>query len=491
MIVSIVVLFFGLFMGDGAGKLFRDSDTGWHIRNGESILAGNPLPRTDPYSFTKAGERWFAWEWGADVIMGAAHQWDGLRGVAVLFSVTVALCVWTWFQLHWAVDGNFFIACLMSAPALTALNLHWLARPHVFSWMLCLAALLILERGGGRFTWRQGAGLVALGAVWANVHASFLFLPGAAIVYAAGHWLRRALWDEPGSPAWFLAAAGCGAAGTLFNPYGTGLHSHVFSYLANTELLSRVAEFQSFNFHAEGAGQITAAIVLVMGGGILAIVNRRPEHALLCLGLAALSLRSARAIPIAALCGLPLANAALTSALSQWRVRKEVREALDGFLAYSSRLRVLESRAGGYVIGAFAVMAAIALMRTPVMAERAGFPPDQFPVAAAEAVAALPAGARLLAPDKFGGYLIYRFNGERKVFFDGRSDFYGVGMMKRYIDLIEARPGWRNQVEQYGFTHALLPNRYSLVDGLEAWGWKRVYRDETATLLARDSRVRN
>ena len=26
--------------------------------------------------------------------------------------------------------------------------------------------------------------------------------------------------------------------------------------------------------------------------------------------------------------------------------------------------------------------------------------------------------------DKFGGYLIYRFEGRRKVFFDGRSDFY-------------------------------------------------------------------
>jgi hypothetical protein len=124
-------------------------------------------------------------------------------------------------------------------------------------------------------------------------------------------------------------------------------------------------------------------------------------------------------------------------------------------------------------------------MRTPAIAARAGFPDDQFPVAAAEAVAALPESARLLAPDKFGGYLIYRFNGARKVFFDGRSDFYGAAFMKTYIDLIEARPGWRNQVDKFGFTHALLPNRYSLVDALEAAGWKRIYRDGTATLLAR------
>lgn len=418
-------------------------------------------------------------------MMGAAHRWEGLGGVAVLFSVMVACCVWLWFRLHWTVDGNFFLAALMSLPLLTALNLHWLARPHVFSWLLCLLALWIMERGGGRFRWGHGAAIALLGAGWANVHASFLFLPGVALVYAAGMVLRRWLWEEDGSPDWFLAAAGCGLAGTLANPYGIGLHTHVAAYLTDRELLSRIAEFQSFNFHVEGAGQITLVMLLVMAGGVLALANRRPEHALLCLGLSVLALRSARAIPVAALCGLPLANAAITAALSRWPLRARLRESVDGFLTYSLRLRAMESQAGGYAVAALALFAAVSLMRTPAIAAQAGFPADQFPVAAAEAVAALPESARLLAPDKFGGYLIYRFNGERKVFFDGRSDFYGAGFMKTYIDLIEARPGWRNKLDKFGFTHALLPNRYSLVDALEAAGWKRIYRDDTATLLAR------
>ena len=71
------------------------------------------------------------------------------------------------------------------------------------------------------------------------------------------------------------------------------------------------------------------------------------------------------------------------------------------------------------------------------------FPPEQFPVIAA---GLLPADARVLAPDKYGGYLIYRFDGKLKVFFDGRSDFYGSGFMKSYIRLIEVRPGWREQL---------------------------------------------
>ncbi|MBI3469737.1 MAG: hypothetical protein HY013_00085, partial [Candidatus Solibacter usitatus] len=109
-----------------------------------------------------------------------------------------------------------------------------------------------------------------------------------------------------------------------------------------------------------------------------------------------------------------------------------------------------------------------------------GFPPDQFPVAAA---GRLPENARLLAPDKFGGYLIYRFAGKRQVFFDGRSDLYGSEFMKEYTRLVQVRPGWREIVAKYGFSHALLPNDYSLVAALQGLGWTVEYQDQVATLL--------
>src|SRR5260370_40889982 len=58
-----VTLFYCLFLFQGYQKLFRDSDAGWHIRTGEAILATGNLPRTDPYSFTRGGQPWFASEW--------------------------------------------------------------------------------------------------------------------------------------------------------------------------------------------------------------------------------------------------------------------------------------------------------------------------------------------------------------------------------------------------------------------------------------------
>ena len=153
--------------------------------------------------------------------------------------------------------------------------------------------------------------------------------------------------------------------------------------------------------------------------------------------------------------------------------------------AYSAGLRSIDARFSGLALAPVFALLMFAMLRTPAIAARTGFPPDQFPVAAASEVEKLPPAARILAPDKFGGYLIYRFQGTRKVFFDGRSDLYGAGFLKQYARLTQLRAGWRAQLDEFGFTHALLPNDYSLVPALESLGWKRLYRDETATLLAR------
>jgi hypothetical protein len=206
--------------------------------------------------------------------------------------------------------------------------------------------------------------------------------------------------------------------------------------------------------------------------------QRRLDRFLLAMLLIGWALRSARGLPIVALVLLPLANAAITRALHEaGGLQTGVRRALDRFLQYSANLRHLDAGVHGLFWAPVAVLAAFTLL--PVGAT--GFPPDQFPVAAA---AHLPPGARVLAPDKFGGYLIYRFAGERKVFFDGRSDLYGAEFLRRYGRLVQVRPGWEEELARHRFTHALLPNDYSLVPALAARGWKILYRDGTATLLA-------
>ena len=437
-----VTLFYCLFLFQGYQKLFRDSDAGWHIRTGESILATGNLPRTDPYSFTRGGQPWFAWEWLADVAVGGIHRTLGLKGVALFYAAAISAGVWLWFRLHWALGGNFLIACAMAPLLLSTCNIHWLARPHVLSWIFLLLAV---------FPRKPHLVVVALvTALWANVHASFFFAPLIALLFA--------LEDR-----WYLKAAVVAALAPLLNPYGAQLYVHVFRYLTDSDLLSRIGEFQSFDFHSAGSAQIIITVILGVIGGTLALTQKRLHHFALAILITAMALRSARALPLCALLLLPIANAAI----SEWLPK-------SSFLKYSGNLRALDVRFRGLALTPFVLLAAFYL--TPA----AGFPADQFPVAAYPYI---PAGARLFAPDKFGGYLIYRSSGTLQVFFDGRSDLYGADFLKQYSRLVQVRPGWRAYWDSFHFTHALLPADAPLLPALEQIGWRPVYRDKTATLL--------
>ena len=452
-----VTLFYCLFLFQGYRRLFRDADAGWHIRAGEAIAATGSLPRTDPYSLTKSGQPWFAWEWGTDLVVGAIQRVSGLPGVALFYGTAIAAGVWLWFRLHWAVHGDFLLACAMAPLLLSTCNIHWLARPHVVGWLFLVGAVLYAENARPPFGWRHILGVAAFTALWANMHATFFFAPVIALIYA----VRK---------RWFLWAAVVAAIAPLANPYGWRLYAHVFRYLTDSELLSHIGEFQSFDFHTAGSSQIIATVMLGIAGGALALAVGRPEHFTLAMLVSAMALLSARALPLAALLLLPLANGAITETLRRaGRLKK--------WLAYSARLRALDSGMRGLVlVPAMLVMSFALLQAMPT-----GFPPDQFPV---EAYSRIPAGARLFAPDKFGGYLIYRSRGTFKVFFDGRSDFYGTAFLKQYSRMVQVRPGWRAIWDSFHFTHALLPNDYPLIPALEQMGWREIYRDGTATLLA-------
>jgi hypothetical protein len=482
--LSLLTLFYCLFVFDGWRQLFRDSDTGWHIRTGDLILDTHQLPIADPFSFSRAGQRWFAWEWGADVAMSLAHRAAGLSGVALLYSLAIAVATYLWVKLCWQSGSEFASVCLTAIPMLSTVNLHWLARPHIFSWILLLAALLFASRREIAFNARGAAMIAALSLVWTNLHASFFLLPVMLAIFAVGNQLERWLFDarRPLLAVPLAKLAVVAVAASLLNPYGWFTHSHVAQYLTNSELLDRVGEFQSFNFHVAGAWQILLLLGLTAFGGACALSQGKVSHFFWIVALLALALRSARGLPLVALAALPLANGAISVFLREGcGLRPRFRAMLFSALEYSQRLRQIDRQLKGWAT----VPALLGVVVLAAIGTRnyAGFPADQFPVTAAQAVAAIPREARILAPDKFGGYLIYRFRGERKVFFDGRSDFYGADFMKRYIRLVEVRPGWRQEFDSNGFTHALLPNTYSLIPALEQTGWKVLHRDNLATLL--------
>ncbi len=146
---ALAAVAFCLFIFDAPRRLFTDSDPGWHIVAGEQILATGRVPHGDSFSFLHTGRVWYAHEWGSEVLMALFHRWQGLTGVVFLFTVAIGAAIWLCFRLHLMLGGDFFLACVMASPLVATAWTHWLARPHVLSYLFLLGAGLLLRAGRG------------------------------------------------------------------------------------------------------------------------------------------------------------------------------------------------------------------------------------------------------------------------------------------------------------------------------------------------------
>ena len=135
-------------------------------------------------------------------------------------------------------------------------------------------------------------------------------------------------------------------------------------------------------------------------------------------------------------------------------------------------------------------LACLAILLTLPQARITDFPGATFPVAAVTANLArlAPAGSmpHILTSDQWADYLIFRLYPRQRVFFDGRSDFYGPGIGGEYQTLQSLGRGWRESLDRYGFDLAVLPLNWPLGEVLEhERGWRVVYRDGVCVLLER------
>ncbi len=452
----------------GIQAMLFDGDTGWHIRTGELVLASGQAPRVDSFSFTRAGQPWFAWEWGSDVLFALLYSWRGLAAVAAFAGITLSLAAAALFGRLLRRGDGLWIALAATLAAVSASSVHYLARPHIFSILFYTLTLWILDedrRAPGPLVWM----LAPLAALWANLHAGFVILPATLLLLAAcGPWKR------------YLQLALASAAATLLNPYGWRLHRHVWQYLNAPWILEHVQEFQSPNIRSEG--MVVFALLLLGAVAVALRANRFEAVMVLAWGFAAL--RSARHVPFFAMVAAPVLAAdcaarwrrlsAAASPRSPWRILWEVSQDLG-------RLRHATVWLPALAAGALLLASSTG----------AGFPDTRFPVHAVErnqlSLARSGAMARVLTSDQWGDYLIFRLYPRQRVFFDGRSDFYGPAVGADYRRLLMAEGAWRPLLDRYRFDLALLPNDWPLSTFLgREPGWREVYRDPVAVLYARE-----
>jgi hypothetical protein len=457
--------------------LLGDGDTGWHIRTGEYIL-DHGVPAHDLFSFSRPGQTWYAWEWLSDLIFGQIHRWWGLPGIAALGALLVCLPATLLFAWLLRRGSGVWVALPLTLAAASAASVHYLARPHLFSLVLLVAGLWMLDEDRHSPTpWLWT--LVPMAGLWANLHGGFaawLGILGLLVVVSAAQRNRPAL-------ARYGLLAGLSTLATLINPFGWQLHRHIFGFLGSRWIADHVSEFQSPQIRSEN--MLVFAFLLLAGVAVAARVWRRSHwfEASLVVVWGAAALRSARYIPLFAMVSAPLVASYIAEC---WKGRAEQAEkrAVWRVLWESSQALGAQWRITLWM----PVLAALAMVAVFPPAGLADFPEASFPVAAVNANAGLltSPGARILTSDQWGDYLIYRLYPRTRVFFDGRSDFYGEAIGEDYQVLLIAGRKSREVMARYGFTAALLPLDWPLGQILERDPeWRVAYRDGQAELLLR------
>jgi hypothetical protein len=496
-------------------RLLGDAGVGWHIRTGQLILTTHSIPHVDPFSSTMSGRPWFAWEWLYDVIVGWLDSAAGLNGVVLFTSLIIATVFAGAFRLLLRGGTDAFLAVILVLLAASASMIHFLARPHVVSWLFTVVWFWILEssersscgsdseRPGSLRLWL----LPVLMLVWVNLHGGFLVGFALLAIYwvsAAWRWFTltgdrledvlQKIRTGNRSRALVVTAV-LSALATLVNPYGWNLHIHIYRYLSNRFLMDHIDEFQSPNFH--GVAQKCFAVLLLLALVGLATKNResgasqtRSSQGLLVLFAVYTGLYASRNIPVSSLLLILVIGPRLSNAMTIVAGRR-IGFRLRNFASthLRQRMQVVESSLHGHIwpVAAIALACWIGAhggkMGSTLLMD-AHFDAKRFPVDGVNYLEKHDVQGPVLSPDSWGGYLIYRLYPQTKVVVDDRHDLYGEAFLQSYLKMVHVEPGWDDFLHLHEAHCLIAPKDSALANILaETAGWKPIYEDKVAAMF--------
>ncbi len=163
----------------GTRPLIHD-DLFFHLSTGDFVVEHHRVPTTDPFSFTRAGERWVSHEWGFGLLAYGAHaqgDYRGLVALKALLAVSIAALLFLLMLRMAGRDRWKFAVYLVPllALGLWAIDEQLILRPSLVSCLLLLLLLHLLLSFDQTGHWWTFASLVGLFFLWGNLHSEVLF----------------------------------------------------------------------------------------------------------------------------------------------------------------------------------------------------------------------------------------------------------------------------------------------------------------------------
>jgi tetratricopeptide (TPR) repeat protein len=500
-----------------------DPDLHWHLAAGRLIRTTGAVPRADPFSYTAYGLPWVDVQWlfqvaasflfdaggFAAITVAAAFLITGLFAFLYLRALRIAGAVGSEVAASGGKRGAAATGCAAALLlAALAAQERFLTRPEIVSWWLLALVLAGLDAvtGTGSAARRRvvlWAGLPIVVLLWVNVQSLFILGPAMTALALVAALARAALPGGPRSPALgeagdLLVSLALQSAVALVNPHGARAvrlpFEQFFDHLGGSTLLAmNIAEFRPTLSGYLYTPAIGAFVVLAVITAIALAANLRRARALDLLVAGAtlfLALRARRNIPIFAIAAVPILVRGAAEAVAAARARFATGR------PSGSRHRTALLAPAALALAAVALGAGVVTDRFYLLVptERwfgVGPIPYYFPDESAAFVAGASLPGQVFHPLAVGGFLVRAWEGDRRVFIDGRNDPFLHGVFETYLRTVADPEAFEATAQRYQITAVLWPHQRAIEGrNLLRWlagghGWVLAHVDAGAAVYVR------
>ena len=459
-------IFFARFVTDAIAFPAGDGDLAWQNWLGRQILTSHAIPRAlGAETFSAPGAPWTPQEWafalGVTFAKSGNVQWIVFASLVALGTILALVLVARTCLL---LEASPVWTAVGTALAGVAIVQSFGVRAQVAAWPLVAALMFLVQLRDRRVWW-----IVALTALWSNLHASVLLAPVVTLLVTAGAWLDGRFRITPEVRRLALVTLASIAA-TCCNPFGAGLPIYAVRLFGDTVVRGLINEWRPT--HLDDASFGLGALLVLLGAVVAGLGKRASwRDVLVVCAFAFLLLGAARNIGVFAIATAPLAAAAVSArirgAFPSSAIPREP----------SRRDRIIGGVALPAIGFALVLVVAIGLLGS---VQKSGEPGLQR---AARALAA--SSDRNLLCEDFAWCSSFLATNERD-FLDGRADPFPDDVWIAYGKVLRISPGWQDVIKTYG-VNAIIAHR----DGplsmalASAGGWHSIYRDDEYDVLTR------
>jgi hypothetical protein len=483
--------------GSLAFQRIRTFDYWWHLRTGRLIAETGSVPKTDPFSFTAAGNPWIDIHWLHQLGLHGLYQLGGHDAVVVAKVGMVLLLTAVLATIGWRRERP-LVSIFGLALMLLVVSDRIMPRPELPTFVCLAAVFALLERFSRKPDARVYA-IVCVQLIWVNVHG--LFALGIAVcgAYLAAEVLRP--WILPGSRIRraavrrLAAVTALAALASLVNP------NFLDGALYPIQQLGMIGPPQERGYFGSLIAELippigpqallpslSIALFAALAGvsfGAMALNWRRISgaHPLLWVAFLYLALGAQRNLALFAIVAAPIFSVNLNEFLDARRAAGPGPARPRLALAASGTVSLLLVAIGVDVArGSF--YPRIGSLRDPGL----GLMEALLPIGAGEWIAGNRPPGPICHHMADGGYLIWRLHPDYLVMVDGRLEVYGADTFQ---SLQMGQPEhFRELAEEHRCGVALV--HYSLIksDALLWWlymnsNWQLSFLDDVAAVFVR------